>query len=92
MQVTMDGAGRVVIPKPARDQLGLEAGTEFDLLYDSEHLALYPRHPKVIAVTHADGRPVFVTTGPEPPMTVDDVRAVRDALDDERAHHIADEC
>lgn len=31
MEVTIDEYGRIVIPKPIRDQLGLEAGTELSL-------------------------------------------------------------
>jgi AbrB family looped-hinge helix DNA binding protein len=31
MKTTIDGAGRVVVPKPLRDELGLVAGTELDV-------------------------------------------------------------
>lgn len=31
MEVTIDEYGRIVIPKPIRDQLGLESGTELTL-------------------------------------------------------------
>jgi AbrB family looped-hinge helix DNA binding protein len=30
MKITIDSAGRVVIPKPLRDQLGFAPGTELD--------------------------------------------------------------
>lgn len=31
MRTTIDGAGRIVVPKPLRDQLGFSAGTELEL-------------------------------------------------------------
>ena len=34
MKTTIDGAGRVVIPKRMRDALGLSAGTEVDIVID----------------------------------------------------------
>jgi len=30
MRTTIDGAGRMVVPKPLRDELGLTAGVELD--------------------------------------------------------------
>lgn len=31
MRTTIDAAGRLVVPKPLRNELGLEAGTELEL-------------------------------------------------------------
>ena len=31
MRTTIDGAGRLVVPKPLRDELGFAAGTELEL-------------------------------------------------------------
>ena len=31
MRATIDGAGRLVVPKPLRDELGFAAGTELEL-------------------------------------------------------------
>jgi AbrB family looped-hinge helix DNA binding protein len=31
MRVTIDGAGRLVVPKPLREELGFGAGTELEL-------------------------------------------------------------
>lgn len=33
MRTTIDGAGRVVIPKAVRDAMGLSAGREIDIAY-----------------------------------------------------------
>jgi AbrB family looped-hinge helix DNA binding protein len=40
MRTTIDAAGRIVVPKPVRDQLGLEAGTELELRVVDEHLEI----------------------------------------------------
>lgn len=42
--VTIDGAGRVVIPKKLRDQLGLAAGDSLSLEFDGEQVVLKPAH------------------------------------------------
>jgi AbrB family looped-hinge helix DNA binding protein len=38
MRATIDAAGRLVVPKPVRDELGFEAGTELELRVVDEHL------------------------------------------------------
>ena len=40
--VTLDKAGRVVIPKPMRDEMHLDAGDELELLFEGESLTLRP--------------------------------------------------
>lgn len=40
MRITIDGAGRVVIPKPLRDQLGLVAGMELEVDLVDDHLEI----------------------------------------------------
>jgi AbrB family looped-hinge helix DNA binding protein len=42
--VTIDKAGRVVIPKPLRDELRLEPGDELDLEAKDGRVTLRPRH------------------------------------------------
>lgn len=41
-KVTMDGAGRVVLPKPVRDRLRLRAGAELELEVEGESVRLRP--------------------------------------------------
>lgn len=36
MDVTIDDYGRIVIPKPVRDQLGLQSGTSLELAIQTE--------------------------------------------------------
>jgi AbrB family looped-hinge helix DNA binding protein len=40
MRTTIDKAGRVVVPKPMRDELGLTPGLELDLQVVDGHLEL----------------------------------------------------
>ena len=52
MTVTIDKAGRVVVPKPLRDRLGLQAGVELELSGVRDGLLLRPnvREPSLIEV------------------------------------------
>ena len=42
MRTTIDGAGRVVIPKPVREQAGLMAGTELDIEFRDGRIEIEP--------------------------------------------------
>lgn len=59
MRVTVDRAGRVVIPKPVRDALGIGPDTELDLLPDGAGLRLEPVRPRERPVGEADGLPLL---------------------------------
>lgn len=50
--ITIDKAGRVVVPKPVRDRLGLEPGTELELTEWRDGVLLRPRseHPSLVKV------------------------------------------
>jgi len=53
MTLRIDKAGRVVLPKPLRDRLGLSGGSDLELLETSEGVLLKP----------ADRRPSLVRKG-----------------------------
>jgi AbrB family looped-hinge helix DNA binding protein len=74
MTLTIDGAGRVVIPKPIRDKLGLQAGSTLELLETSEGVTLIPADQKDPWVRK--GR-FLVYTG-EVPAGWDVVRAIEE--------------
>ena len=74
----MDRAGRLVLPKRLRDQLGLQAGTEFDLVVDGGALRLQPLVREVRRTREVDGWPVLVAV-PGQTLSDDDVRNLRDA-------------
>ena len=74
----MDRAGRIVLPKPVRDQLHLDTGAEFDLVVDGWSLRLEPAGTRIRQVVEVDGWPVLepVDGGT---VTDADVRRLRDA-------------
>ena len=47
-RLTLDKAGRVVLPKPLRDQLQLAPGDTLQLETDGDHITLRPVRPKVM--------------------------------------------
>jgi AbrB family looped-hinge helix DNA binding protein len=80
MRVAIDGVGRIVIPKPMRDALGIDGPTELELTERDGALEL------TVPYTHAwveerDGLAVIVTEHPLPPLDQD---AVRDVLESVR--------
>lgn len=74
MRATIDSAGRLVIPKPLRERLGLVAG-EVEVSADGAALRIEP----VVAedLERENGRLVIPAGGP--PVGDADVRALRDA-------------
>ena len=42
MQVSIDKAGRIVLPKPLRDRFGLRPGTTLEVVEGSEEIILKP--------------------------------------------------
>ncbi|MEP6538602.1 MAG: AbrB/MazE/SpoVT family DNA-binding domain-containing protein [Bryobacteraceae bacterium] len=50
MTLKIDNAGRVILPKPVRDRLGLRAGSELEMRETAEGLVLKPaeRRPSLI--------------------------------------------
>jgi AbrB family looped-hinge helix DNA binding protein len=74
MRATIDKAGRLVIPKPLRDQVGLVAG-EVELVADGAAVRIEPVTGS--DVVERDGRLVIPSTGSE--LTQDIVAALRRA-------------
>ena len=77
MTLTMDKAGRVILPKPLRDRLGLHAGSSLEVIESAEGVVLKPVEPEP-SMVKKDG--LWVYTGKVPPG-FNVVRAVQDDRD-----------
>jgi AbrB family looped-hinge helix DNA binding protein len=75
MRVAIDGVGRIVIPKPMRDALGIDGPTELELTEVDGRLELEVPYMKAHLEVR-DGLSVIVPDEPVPPMTSEMVREV----------------
>ncbi|MCB0920535.1 MAG: AbrB/MazE/SpoVT family DNA-binding domain-containing protein [Actinobacteria bacterium] len=74
MRTTIDAAGRVVIPKPLRDELGIHPG-EVELVRDGAGVRIEPVTSD--SLVEEKGRTVIPPTGT--PINAELVQALRDA-------------
>lgn len=74
MNLKIDKAGRVILPKPVRDRLGLRAGSDVEAQETPEGVMLKPALPRP-SMVKKDG--LWVHTGKVPPG-FDVVQAIRD--------------
>lgn len=79
MRVTIDRAGRVVVPKALRDVLGLEGGEELDIAVREGRLELQPV-PTVMRLERRGRGLVAVPDHPLPQLDADRVRAVTETV------------
>jgi len=73
MRVAIDGVGRIVIPKPMRDALGIDGPTELELIERDGALELTVPYIKA-HLEERDGFTVIVPDQPVPPLTNEIVR------------------
>lgn len=73
MRSTIDGGGRVVIPKPIRDQLGLGPGTVVEIAEREGLIEISPADSQ-IELVEVDGVLVATSTEEMPTLTDDIVR------------------
>ena len=71
-RLTIDGAGRVVIPKPLRDELDLAPGDTLELETAGESITLRPTRG-ALPLTREKGVWVFRTNHPLPSSVADDI-------------------
>jgi AbrB family looped-hinge helix DNA binding protein len=77
MRSTIDPAGRVVIPKPLRDRLGLEHGQSVEIRERDGRIEIEPA-PTAMSLVRRGAGPVAVPEEKLPPLTDE---AVRETLD-----------
>ncbi len=74
MKITIDKAGRVVIPKSLRDQAHLQDGSTLNITFQDGVILLEPT-PLDVRVTTRDGVVVAVPIEKIPPLTKKEVDA-----------------
>jgi AbrB family looped-hinge helix DNA binding protein len=60
MMVSIDRLGRIVVPKPLRDALGLVAGTQMELVEEPDGFRLVVATPEAV-VDMREGLPIIVS-------------------------------
>jgi len=78
MVVSIDRAGRVVIPKEVRDRLSIGADSQLDIEVDGDSIRLVPVRTRGRRVVEVNGWPV-IERGDAPPLTDAQVQRWRDA-------------
>ncbi|WP_067436165.1 AbrB/MazE/SpoVT family DNA-binding domain-containing protein [Nocardioides jensenii] len=77
MRTTIDGAGRIVVPKAVRDAMGLSAGRKIDVVFTDGRIEI-ELAPAEVEVTTERGLPRVVSRDPLPELSDD---LVRDTLE-----------
>jgi len=73
MRTTIDKAGRIVVPKAMRDELGLNGGTEVEISVVDGHIEI-DLIPTPVRLERRNGRLVAVADREMPPLTAEMVR------------------
>jgi AbrB family looped-hinge helix DNA binding protein len=81
MRVTIDRAGRIVVPKPLREALGLSPDTPLEIDVVDGHLEVSARHEPPLVVDGPNG-PMVAATGT--PVSTEDIRRVLETIRERR--------
>jgi AbrB family looped-hinge helix DNA binding protein len=73
MRTTIDRAGRIVVPKAMRDELGLNGGSEVEISLVDGRIEI-DLVPTPVRLVRRDGRLVAVADREMPPLTAEMVR------------------
>ncbi len=79
MRTTIDGAGRLVVPKPIRDAAGIRAGAELEIRVSDGRIEIEPA-PLDVKLVKRGSLTVAVPRERVPPLSDETVRATRDRL------------
>lgn len=79
MRVAIDAAGRMVLPKQLREELGISGPAKVEVVSADGHLELsIPDTPAYVEMR--EGLAVIVPDAPVPAMTAEDVRKALEAV------------
>jgi len=73
VRTTIDKAGRIVVPKAMRDELGLNGGTEVEISLVDGRIEI-DRIPTPVRLERRNGRLVAIADREMPPLTAEMVR------------------
>lgn len=79
MITTIDRAGRIVVPKPMREALGITARTELEVTVDEGRIVISPV-PVAKHLEQGPDGPVIVADDGAPPLTDEAVRLVLESI------------
>lgn len=80
MRTTIDAAGRVVIPKPMRDELGLRGGDEVELTIREGRIELEASSKPVLLVEREGFLAAEIEEDDSAPLTASEVRDLLERL------------
>ncbi len=83
--LTIDKAGRIVIPKAVRDELNLTAGDTIELESEGECVTLRPSNPASRLIRHR-GIWMYRATGKQ--ITVEDINRVQSDINEDRSRRL----
>jgi AbrB family looped-hinge helix DNA binding protein len=75
MKSAIDAAGRLVLPKPVREEVGLRAGDPVEITVRDGHIEIEPV-PREVRITERSGFHVAEPVGPYEPLRGETVRKV----------------
>lgn len=76
MKTTIDAAGRLVIPKPVRDEAGLRPGEPLEVTCRDGRVEIEPA-PREVRIEHRQGFAVAEPVGDHEPLSHETVRHTR---------------
>ena len=79
MKIAIDASGRLVVPKPLRDELGIAGPTELEAATRDGVIELTIADLDA-RVQERDGTPVIVSDEPVEPLSAEQVRAALDRI------------
>lgn len=81
IEIAMDGAGRLVVPKAIREAAGFEPGAPLHIRYRDGRIEIEPA-PRPVRIVERDGLRVAEPLAPGPRLTAGTVRSTRNRVRD----------